>query len=286
VRIFVVINPAAGGSVPILKTLNQVFQEHDIDWEVGITHGPGDAQSLAREAAQQGYDIVAGYGGDGTQMEVVNGLLNSDALFGILPGGTGNAMAFELGIPRELPQAVELLCTSDNRRSVDVARCEERNFLLRAYTGPGPEHVASREEKDRLGILAYPLATLRVLRNLQPTEYHITVDGESFTEPGLACFVFNAGSSGGIPANIPSVNISDGMLDLFLLSPEAQSPLALATHLLEGESENSHLHGRKGREITVDCEDPQTVWLDGESAGTTPVRFSVSSGAITVVVPD
>ena len=117
-RIHVIINPAAGQDQPILNTLNDVFNQFKVDWEVSITKKFGDATQMARAAAASGVDLVVGYGGDGTQMEVANGVLGSDTPMAILPGGTGNAMAFELNIPRDLRQAAELICQSGNIRKV------------------------------------------------------------------------------------------------------------------------------------------------------------------------
>jgi diacylglycerol kinase (ATP) len=285
-RIYVVINPASGNDEPILNTLNKVFAQYGVKWDVGITHEPGDARRLARKAAESGYELVAGYGGDGTQMEVINGLHGTGVTFGLLPGGTGNAMAFELGVPRSLDAAAELLCKSETTRSVDVGQACGQNFLLRAYTGPKPEHVATREEKDTLGILAYPLASIRVLANLVESSFRITIDGKSIEDSGLACFVFNAGSSGGIPANIPSVSVSDGLLDIFLLSGHAHSPLALASFLLAPKKTSAHLHYWKGRDILVEPEQKQTIWLDGEAAGETPGHFKILPAAISVLVPE
>jgi diacylglycerol kinase (ATP) len=76
-RIQVIINPAAGGDKPILNVLNDVLQPAGVDWDISLTHKGGDGTRLAREAAAAGVDLVAAYGGDGTQMEVANGLLGS-----------------------------------------------------------------------------------------------------------------------------------------------------------------------------------------------------------------
>src|SRR5687768_7058761 len=129
-RIRVIINPAAGKNEPILNTLNDVFHGHELDWEVRITHKFGDATRLAQEAVADGVDLVAGYGGDGTQMEVANGLIGSDIPMAILPGGTGNAMAFELGIPRNLREAAALICQSRKHRKIDLGRIGDRQFML------------------------------------------------------------------------------------------------------------------------------------------------------------
>ncbi|MCK4897328.1 MAG: acylglycerol kinase family protein, partial [Anaerolineales bacterium] len=101
-RIHVIINPAAGQDEPILNTLNRVFHKYGVDWEVSITHRFGDAMRFAKQAVADGVELVVGYGGDGTQLEVLNGIMGSDTPMAILPGGTGNAMTFELNIPHKL----------------------------------------------------------------------------------------------------------------------------------------------------------------------------------------
>ena len=78
-RIHVVINPAAGKDEPILNVLNDVFQKHDIEWRASVTYKYGDATEVAQQAAADGYDIVAGYGGDGTQHEIANGIIGTNS---------------------------------------------------------------------------------------------------------------------------------------------------------------------------------------------------------------
>ena len=73
-RVHVIINPAAGGNNPILNILNDVFRQYEVEWDVTITHRAGDATRQAQEAIASGVDLVAGYGGDGTQMEVLMAL--------------------------------------------------------------------------------------------------------------------------------------------------------------------------------------------------------------------
>ena len=168
-RILVIINPAAGHDEPILNTLNDVFHSAGVDWDVRITHKAGDATRFAKEAAAMGVDLVAGYGGDGTQMEVANGLLGSGVPQAILPGGTGNAMARDLNIPIDLRQAAELIVSSPKRRAVDLARIGDRVFMLRAYTGVSTQDAASREEKDKLGQLAYIQASMKIITHMNPS---------------------------------------------------------------------------------------------------------------------
>jgi YegS/Rv2252/BmrU family lipid kinase len=221
-RVHVIINPAAGKDEPILNVLNDVFHPVGIEWDISITHKSGDATRLAKEAVAMGVDLVAGYGGDGTQMEVANGLLGSGTPQAILPGGTGNAMAHDLNVPINLKQAAELIVSSPKRKAVDLARIGDKVFMLRAYAGLSAEDAASREKKDKYGQLAYIQASLKYLTQMSPTRYRAAVDGEVIEGKALICFILNAGSIGGVLGiSLPpvgDVSISDGYLDLYAVT--------------------------------------------------------------------
>jgi YegS/Rv2252/BmrU family lipid kinase len=241
---------------------------------------------MAKAAVASGVDLVAGYGGDGTQMEVANGVLGSDTPMAILPGGTGNAMAFELKVPRDLRQATELICQSGNIRKVDLGRIGDRYFMLRTYTGPRKEEVASREDKDKHGVMAYPMAALRVFRHLSKVPYRLTLDGQEIEDEGVMCFIFNAGAWGGkdLP-EAPNVSASDGLLDVLILNKSRSSVRAFASYELNRGWSKAHVHHWQAKEIKIESGSPQTVWIDGEDHGQTPVTANVIPQAISIVVP-
>ena len=89
-HIHVVINPASGQDQPILNTINDVFRECGVSWDISVTQQSGDARRFAETAVANGADVVAGYGGDGSVMEVAQGLMGTDIPLAILPGGTAN----------------------------------------------------------------------------------------------------------------------------------------------------------------------------------------------------
>jgi len=101
-NIHIIINPASGRSESILPVINASMKEAGITWEASITHRPGDAIQYARAAVKEGVDCLAVYGGDGTLMEAISGLMGSEIPLVILPGGSANVMANEL---RESPVA-------------------------------------------------------------------------------------------------------------------------------------------------------------------------------------
>src|SRR6185503_16014150 len=89
----IIINPAAGKLEPILPIINTVLKDSGIDWEVLVTKKANDARDFAKDAVKKGVDAVAAYGGDGTLMEVISGMMGSDIPLVILPGGSANILA-------------------------------------------------------------------------------------------------------------------------------------------------------------------------------------------------
>jgi YegS/Rv2252/BmrU family lipid kinase len=286
-KVKVIINPAAGKDEPILNTLNDVFHPHGIFWDVSITLKFGDATRLAQEAAASGqFDLVAGYGGDGTQMEVANGLRGSGVPMAILPGGTGNAMAFELNIPRELRAAAELIVNSENVKAVDLAKANGTYFMLRLYSGVNEEQKTSREQKDRYGILAYPLSIIEMGLELNRANYRLTIDGEVVEERGVACFVVNAGSIGGVNLTFNvNMDVTDGLLDIFMINTSISTVRSAVGRFLRLPTHQAGLHYWRGREIVMEADPPQTIWVDGELLGITPLTITAVPAAVQIVVP-
>ena len=309
-QVAVIINPAAGSNEPVLNTVNDIFAEYDIKWEALVTHGTGDATELARQAAESGCDLVASYGGDGTLMEVVNGLMGSAVPIGILPGGTGNTVAADLSIPPKLADALRVMATSSGRRRLDVGEINGRYFLLRAYTGIGDDQSASRELKDRLGILAYPISGLRFLKEHPPARFRITVDEQIIEETGIMCYVNNIAYSrspklqdwvertfldvhvhaGDEPESaveplLQTIDPTDGLLDIMLLSQDPFTLQALKSFVVRSGDAQATVHFRQGKRVRIEADPPQGLWIDGEACGTTPADIQIVPAAVEVVVP-
>jgi diacylglycerol kinase (ATP) len=288
-RVLVIINPAAGKDEPILNVLNDVFHPAGVDWDVRITHKFGDATRLAKEAAEMGVDLVAGYGGDGTQMEVVNGLFGSGVPQAILPGGTGNAMAHDLNIPLSLKEAVELIVTSPNRRPIDLGKIGDKVFMLRAYAGISQEDQATREDKNRRGQLAYIETGVKFLTRLPTTHFHVIVDGKTIDVDGIVCCILNAGAIGGVLGislpTIGDVSVSDGYLDLYAITKGIQPLRAISHHIFHMGDTEAGVYHWSGKEITIEADPPQDVFIDGEYLGKTPFTTNVLPGVQEIVVP-
>jgi diacylglycerol kinase (ATP) len=289
-KVHTVINPAAGHDEPILNVLNDVFREAGVDWEVSLTHKSGDATRLAKEAAESGVDLVAAYGGDGTQMEVANGLLGSGVPQAILPGGTGNAMAHDLKVPINLREAAELIVSSTKRRAVDLARIGDKVFMLRAYAGLSADEAASREKKDKYGQLAYLQESLKFMKDMPHAQYRAVVDGEVIEGEAVIVFILNAGSIGGVMGiEIPpvgEVSISDGYLDLYAVTKGVKPLRAISQYIFHRGDFQAGVYNWRGKEITLEADPIQDVWIDGELGGQTPITVTAMPQALEIVVPE
>jgi YegS/Rv2252/BmrU family lipid kinase len=286
----VIVNPASGQPQPVLHTINNVFRPAGIDWDVFITKRNGDARRLASEAVDSGADIVAVYGGDGTVMGVASGLIGCDVPLAILPGGTANVMSVELGIPGDLTEACQVICSKHTTvRGVDVGQVGERHFLLRASTGMEAERVkgADRELKDRFGSLAYAISALQ--QDWRKTyAFRLTLDGKRVDTEGLTCIIANSGSIGrpGLSL-IPTISVSDGLLDVIVVRDgDLSSLLSIAANVIKQSEASEVIQHWQVKEVIVETDQPQTVQADGEIWNDTPIHATVLPHAAHILVPE
>ena len=299
-RIHVVINPASGKDEPVLNVLNDVFRRHGVDWDVSITKKYGDAAAQAKAALADGVDLVVGYGGDGTQHELANAVLEAadavggPARIGILPGGTGNGFAREMGVPGTLREATEVLCRSDRVRSIDVGRLLEvgnvdvpdRYFIQRLYVGVEPEEQTSREMKDRYGVFAY---AVNMAQRGPGKRRRVPRRGgrRAVRVPGLPGLRRELRDDGHRPADHP--RLCGGRRAARRLRDRRTHarhdgrrgvavPRPAHARARPGTTASA---GRSASRPTPD----QPVWADGEYIGRTPVSIEVAPRALSVVVP-
>jgi len=290
-KLMVIINPAAGVDRPILGLLNTAMNQAGIEWDVRITHKANDARRLAKEAAQSGWDIVAAHGGDGTVMEVADGLRGTDVPMAIFPGGTGNAMSGELGVPVDLAAAIQLVSSGAyDVRTIDMAATEEQSFILRVGIGFEADMTnVDQELKNRFGALAYAYSAFNELRTLTPSHYKITVDGKTEEVDGVSCMVANSGnmSTDGLKLS-PKIDVADGLIDVVVFTnANLLTLINITASLLTGadSTEQPQIMHRQGKEIIVEADPPQSISMDGEQIEPKPIKAYVLPQSVKVVVP-
>lgn len=291
-RVRVFLNPAAGLKQgvdaweilePILKEAECVYEHHETEADRACTE-------LVLEASQAGYDLVIAMGGDGTVMEVANGLVGSDTLLGVIPLGSANVFAAELGIPND-PEAAARLLFGDHRIcSVDLGRVGDRHFVLRTSIGLEAEVIeeTDRDLKNRLGRLAYVVKGFQELREATQAYYTIDAETEHHKVHALTVYVTNAATAGQRPFQLgPEIWMDDGLLDVAIFSAAGLTDAAvlLGKIALGDYTADAHAYYFKARSVRIDADPPQKVQLDGEPHGETPVEIEVVPAALKVICP-
>ncbi len=285
----VIINPSVRQKTSVLAELNQVFQAAGIRWSVEITQEEGDGVRFAQKLVENGAKIVAAYGGDGTISEVATGLAGTQTALAILPGGTGNVMAREFGIPRDYVAAAQNLTSEYGIRIVDMGAIGHKKFLLRA--GAGFEALAvertPRRLKDRFGIMAYGIGGLQALIKSRPTKYSLELDGKTHETEGLVCTVANA-SHLGLPGLRFSrkIDIEDGKLDVFVLQ---RVDINIIMQFMSESVANTlglkKIQHWQVNRVKIQADPLQAVQVDGDHVGMTPVEMHCLPGSLKVIVP-
>lgn len=287
----VIANPAAGRDEPVISILNRVFREHEVEWDLRITHKMGDGERLAREAIGAGADCVVSYGGDGTVMDVAAGVIGTGVAMGVLPGGTGNAVAGALKLPLTTAEAAALIASGQGViRAYDAGACNGRRFVLRADIGMLADlmEAVDRSSKDRFGVLAYAMALLRGVAAPRRTEFRLTIDGKTVEVTGAGCMVVNFDNIGSINRPLAhGVQPDDGMMDVFIVNNDARSAVLTVASLADLVDYESLFGRYTGRDITIETDEPLSFMLDGDTdgEGTTPASFKTLPGALRLVVP-
>ena len=293
-NIRIILNPSAGSKNPPIRFFNKFFHKAGFDWDVVMTKDRGDGCNLAEKAINDGVDIVAAYGGDGTVMDVACGVQGSRIPLAIIPGGTGNVLAMELGIPQNVENACSLLTHSEKYRvrEIDVGVTNDADmpgFVLRAGVGLEANMLegTDRELKERYGIFAYIMGGIQALRDYKESHYHLVLDGNNIECDGLTCLIANAGSFGvpGLTLD-PKVKIDDGLLDVFVISKTDLAGLfSLAASVVGGTEKKGSAQHWQAKKVRIEAEPRQPTQADGEMWGKSPVEIHVRPKALKVIVP-
>ncbi|CAM4011379.1 lipid kinase, YegS/Rv2252/BmrU family [Pedobacter westerhofensis] len=283
-----IINPGAAKQEPVLSLINQAMNAFGGEWDIMITkknRGPG---VIAAELIGN-TDLVVVYGGDGCVTEVAAVLKGSALPMAILPGGTANVMAKELGIPQDTAQALEILKNESYQIiSVDMGMMNDEPFLLRVNIGIMADMVitADRKLKDSIGQLAYGFTALKTVSAAEPVTYRLEIDGEEIVEQGVSLTITNSGHIGiGEFSLQPGISISDGFLDVILMKDSNFiSILKIAGNTLLQSTTDALLHW-KCKTAVVNMDSPVNFICDDREVQAGQIKINVVPAAIQLLVP-
>ena len=284
-HIHVIINPGSGQDEPILNRINRIFTQHEAYWTVSVTHTFGDGKRLAQQAIKNGADLIVAYGGDGTIVDVANGVAGTDIPLAVLPGGTGNGAAKELGLPLSLAEATEAIFTYPIL-PIDLGFARDTYYLLRLDIGIIADVVAKTDPtmKNQWGAMAYLMNTATALTRPKQT-FHLEIDTQNITIEGIGCIVTNANKIGALHFGFSeNVKIDDGLLDIIIMTDIGTTVQNVASNIIQlNENVAVNLHHWQSNDVKITLDDPQTVLADGETIGQTPIYTEVRHKALRVI---
>lgn len=217
-RLMLIINPISGtgNKKGVAEMVRERFEPAGWQVDARVTAARGDATSLAAEAVEKGYYGVLACGGDGTVNETARALANSSTALGILPAGSGNGLARHLGIPMDIPMALDII-EADNVVASDFGTVNSRPFFC--TFGLGFDAAVSHRfaRRRRRGLLSYVSSTISEYLQYRPQTYTVSANGKILTEKAFLIAVCNASQWGNNAYIAPQASITDGLLDITIV---------------------------------------------------------------------
>ena len=262
-----------------------------------ITRERGDAERAACEASANGYEAVLAAGGDGTMNEVVNGLLTAGTVggplpLGLVPVGTQNVLAHELGLPVADLDATLSLLRAGRMRRIDVGLAGSRHFVLMAGFGFDAQVVGEvlRPMKALLGPAAYAFAAAGALATCRSTQIRLRLDGEEVRSEAFLVVVANAASYAYRQIKLaPFAALDDGWLDICVFERARGDRVGFASQMMavlaRRHLRDPRVRYYRGRHLRLESDPPIHGQIDGDTFGATPVEISLLPRALPIFVP-
>lgn len=261
--------------------------------EVRRTTTRGHGETLAREAVAQGVQLLIAHGGDGTIMEVASGLVGTGVPLGLLPAGTGNRLAANLGIGWAGRDATAVILAG-KRRALDLGRLTtsegSRYFAVAAGCGFDAElmHRTDSAAKRDMGVGAYLAAALKMGAAIPRAQVRVETDHGVVEKQTAMILVANC--AGIIPLGspmAPQIRPDDGFFDVLLVDALNLAGAArVGLSLVMGDADrDGAVTMLRGTRLSVTADPPMPAQADGEPHGTTPFTAELVAGGLTVLAP-
>jgi YegS/Rv2252/BmrU family lipid kinase len=247
-------------------------------------------QGLAKEAVEQGADVVIACGGDGTVMACATGLAGSEVPLAVLPLGTGNLVAANFDIPDDLDDALEIALTC-RRRRIDLGSTGDGRFVIAAGIGFDAAMLRDTNHtlKARIGPLAYVWSALSNLRRPRATYRLRLDDGKEITRRAQGVLVANLGRiQGGLPI-LPDAVPDDGQFDIAVLKTRTLGHwVGLAARILiRSRNSGPDVDTFRARTVQIRCDQAQPVQFDGDMVDPTDhLDLQIDPSCLTLAVSE
>lgn len=291
----VIINPISGtGGRPEVarqraESAVALCESRGIEPKVFVTERSGHARELARKLVADRVTTVVAWGGDGTINEVASALAFGTTPMAIVPSGSGNGLARELGIPFDAPAALAI-AIDGAERVMDAGELDGHLFFNIAGIGLDARiaHRFAVEGLVRRGFARYLEIGLQEIFSFTPDHHTVAVDGQTFRERTLLIAIANARQYGNGALIAPAARIDDGRLDVVIVAARpALTALLQVPRVFMGQT--GRIPGvtiRRTTEVEITSAHPVVYHVDGEPyVGGASIKGRIRPNALTVRVP-
>jgi YegS/Rv2252/BmrU family lipid kinase len=288
-----IVNPVAGGGRG-RRTWEQVSAEVHAQVECAMTERVGHGAELASEAVREGRPRVIALGGDGTVNEVASALAGTDVALGVVPAGTGNDFATQLGVPAE-PVAAVRLALEGSISSVDIGefRTRQRHGFFANVAGFGfdaavAQHIHTATYRGPFsGTLPYVMGVLTMLWSFRPCALEIEMDGRAMRRTALLAAVANGPCYGGGMRIAPDAVCDDGLFDVCLVGDLSRFDVLKTLPRMYSGGHRTHpkVEFFRCRELRATVVGSREIacQADGELVGGLPASFSMHARGLRCV---
>lgn len=286
-RALVIANPIAGRGrgAAVGQAVVEGLERRGLPATLHLSTARGDAAARV-QSLPSNVDLVVAVGGDGTLREILEGLPHADIPIGLVPVGTGNVIGSELGLPRRVEPALDVVLAG---KVVPLAVGRVNGRMCCFVTGVGLDAMTVREVERRRGgpitRWSYVAALLRVLTKYQPPRLTVEIDGRA--DPGSWGFVLIGNTRGyaGTMRLAPRRS-GDGSFQVYLFRDGSLGSLvAAALRGIVASVAPGGCETRPGRHVRVTAPSPVPYQIDGDFGGETPCEFVASPTRYRIVAP-
>jgi YegS/Rv2252/BmrU family lipid kinase len=263
------------------------MRERGLEYRLVLTEGLQHGCSEAVAAGERG-EVPVVMSGDGLLGQIGGALAGSGVAMGILPGGRGNDLARVLGIPKELPGALDVLA-GGHEREIDVGVVDGKHFLGLVSCGfDSDANRIANETKWIKGNLVYLYAALKALVQWKPATFTIEIGDSRKQVTGYTVAAANNKAYGGGMYAAPDAELDDGLLDVGACGNVSKLTFLRGMwKIFKGEHrEILRVQEWRAAEARIDADRPFECYADGDPIATLPMTVSILPRALRVIVPE
>lgn len=288
-KIVFITNPISGtqNKKAIMDLVEKSIDKEKFSYEIQYTQWPGHASELATSAVQQGVDIVAAVGGDGTINEVAQKVVHSDTALAIIPCGSGNGLARHLQIPMDIRRAVEII-NEGVVDSVDYGIINGYNFFCTCGVGFDAFVSLKFANAGKRGLLTYLEKTLQEYLTYKPETYELETEEGIYKYKAFLIACANASQYGNNAYIAPQATLHDGLMDVTVLEPFTVLDIpALSIQLFSKKlDKNSRIKTFRCKRMMIHRSKPGVIHYDGDPQMTdSNVEVEIIRKGLKVIVP-